>query len=126
MSQTRAENYKSNTRDFSEKTKEGVYPDKSSGQGAREEGYRKRDNSEDRYEWKDSPYTKEKQTYTDWYIFFQFYLFYSFINSLTLTGIYFFQFYLFYSFINSRTSLIGVGGGGGRGWMGASPPPPPQ
>ena len=65
MSQTRAENFKSSTRDCSEDTQRGVKPKKSSGGGAEEEGYRKGDvKSSNRYEWKDSPYNG-----TDWYVF---------------------------------------------------------
>ena len=70
MSQTRAENYNSKTRDYSAETQRGVKPRTSSGRGAEEEGYRKKDKdkSPDRYDWKDSPYADKETVLTDWYL----------------------------------------------------------
>ena len=76
MSQARAESYNSRTRENSAETQRGVKPRTSSGSGAEEEGYRKkdRDKSPDRYDWKDSPYAEKETVLTDWYLVYFFHL----------------------------------------------------
>ena len=85
MSLTKAENYKSSSRDFGEDTQRGAKPRRSSRGGAGEEGYRKGDYlSTDTYEWKDSPYTKEDDSaYIDRYVIC-YSFFFSFLSGLLL------------------------------------------